>query len=79
MENEIKLFDQFINLDSNISSTENDVNIHIGKAWTIINRLLISKKCVLCDKKTGILQAVAVSVLLCGCTTWTLMKCLEKI
>ena len=28
----LKLVDQFIYIGSNISSTENDVNIHIGKA-----------------------------------------------
>ena len=30
----LKLIDQFTYLGSNISSTESDVNIHIGKAWT---------------------------------------------
>ena len=37
--NPLKLIDQFIFLNSNISSTENYVNICIGKAWTTINML----------------------------------------
>ena len=35
----LKFVDHFIYLDNNISSTEIDVNIHIGKAWTTIDRL----------------------------------------
>ena len=35
----LKLVDQFIYLGSNISSTENDVNICIGRVWTAIDRL----------------------------------------
>ena len=31
--------DLFIYLGSNISSTEIDVNVHIGKAWTAIDKL----------------------------------------
>ena len=39
-----KLVDQFTYLGSNISSTENNVNICIGKAWTNFNRLSIILK-----------------------------------
>ena len=42
--------DQFIYLGSNISSTESDVNIRIGKAWTFIDRLTIIWKSDLFDK-----------------------------
>ena len=35
----LKLADYYIHLSSNISSTESDVNIHKGKAWTAIDRL----------------------------------------
>ena len=35
----IKLVDQFIYLGSNISSTESDVNIRLGKAWSAIDWL----------------------------------------
>ena len=34
----LKLIDQFANLVSNISSTESDVNLHRGKAWTAIDK-----------------------------------------
>ena len=37
----LKLVDQFTYLDSNISSTESDVNILLAKAWNAIHRLLI--------------------------------------
>ena len=30
---------QFMNQDSNISTTESDVNIHLAKAWGAIDRL----------------------------------------
>ena len=36
----LKLDDQFPYHVSNISSTENDVYIQIGKAWNVIDRLL---------------------------------------
>ena len=35
----LKLVEPSINLGSNISSTENDVNSCIGKAWTTIDKL----------------------------------------
>ena len=35
----LKLVNQFINLSNNIPSTENDINIHVGKANTAIDRL----------------------------------------
>ena len=35
----LKLVDQFKYLDSNISSTESNVNIYIGRTWTAIDRL----------------------------------------
>ena len=37
----LKLVDQFIYLGSNTSSTESNVNIYIGKTWTIIDKLSI--------------------------------------
>ena len=40
----LKLVDQFIYLSSNISSTESNVNIFIGKTRTAIDRLLIIQK-----------------------------------
>ena len=35
----LELVDHFLYLDSNISSTESDVNISIEKAWIAIDRL----------------------------------------
>ena len=67
----LKLVDQFTYIGSNISSTESDVNIHIGKAWTTIDRLLIIWKPDII--KQDIFQAVAGLLQLYGCTTWTLM------
>ena len=40
----LKLVDQFTYLDSSISSTESDDNIHIGRAWTIIDWLSVIRK-----------------------------------
>ena len=56
-----------------------DVNICIGKAWTTIDRKLTIWKSDLSDKiKQEFFQAVAISILLHGCTTKTLIKCLAK-
>ena len=49
------------------------------KAWTAINRLSVIWKSDLTDKiKCSFFQAAIVSILLYGCTTWTLTKQLEK-
>ena len=49
------------------------------KAWTAIDRLSIIWKSDLTDKmKRNFFQAAVVSILLYGCTTWTLTKRLEK-
>ena len=49
------------------------------KAWTAIDRLSIIWKSDLTDKmKRSFFQAVVVSILLYGWTTWTLTKRLEK-
>ena len=61
----LKLEDQFTYLVSNISSTENDDNVHIKNIWTAIDRLFMTWKSDLSDK---FLQVVAVSVLLFGYT-----------
>ena len=74
-----KLVDQFIYVGSNISSTERDVNIHIGKVWNVIDRLMTIWKSDLPYKiKQEFFQVAAITVLLYGCTTWILMKCMEK-
>ena len=52
----------------------------LTKAWTAIDRLSIIWKSNLSDKmKCSFFQAAVVSILLYGCTTWTLTKRLEKL
>ena len=48
--NPLKLVDNFTSLGSNITSTENDVNIQTGKAWTAIDNLTAIRKSDLSDK-----------------------------
>ena len=75
----LKLVDKFTYLGSSVSSTEKYIDTRLTKAWTAINRLSIIWKSNLGDKMTrSSFQAAIVSVLLYGCTTWTLTKRLEK-
>ena len=54
------------------------VRMHV-RVWTAINRLSIIWKSDLTDKmKRSFFQAAVTSILLYGCTTWTLTKRLEK-
>ena len=74
-----KLVDRFTNLGSSISSTDKDIDTRLTKAWTAIDKLSIIWKSDLTDKmKRSFFQAAVVSILLYGCTTWTLTKRLEK-
>ena len=75
----LKLVDKFTNLGSSVSSTEKDIDTRLTKAWTAIDRLSIIWKSELNDKmKRSFFQAAVVSILLYGCTTWTLTKRLER-
>ena len=75
----LKLVDKFTYLGSSVSSTEKDIDTWLMKAWTVIERLSIIWKSDLTDKmKRSFFQAAVVSILLYGCTTWTLTKWLEK-
>ena len=75
----LRLVDKFTYLGSSDSSTENDIDTRLTKAWTAIDRLSIIWKSDLSDKmKHSFFQAAVVSILLYGCTTWTLTKQLEK-
>ena len=75
----LKLVDKFTYLGSSVESTEKDIETRLMKAWTAINRLSIIWKSDLTDKmKRSFFQAVVISILLYGCTTWTLTKRLEK-
>ena len=75
----MKLVDKFTYLGSSVSSTKKDIDTRLTKAWTAIDRLSIIWKSDLIDKmKRSLFQAAVVSILLYGCTTWTLNKRLKK-
>ena len=75
----LKLVDKFTYLGSSVSSTETDIGTWLAKAWTPNDRLSVEWKAGLTDKKKrSFFQAAVVSILLCGCTTWTLTKRVEK-
>ena len=78
-ESSLKLVDKLTYLGSSVSSTETDIDTRLTKAWTAINRLSVIWKSDLTDKmKRSFFQAAIVSMLLYGCTTWTLTKRPEK-
>ena len=64
----LKIVDKFRYLDISISSTECGVNIRLAKGLTDLSAKI----------KQDFLQAAIVSVLLYGCTTWTMIKRMEK-
>ena len=75
----LKLVDKFTYLGSSVSSTEKDIDTQLTKAWTDIDRLSILWKSDLTNKmKCNFFQAAVISILLYGCTTWTLTKRLKK-
>ena len=77
--NSLKLVDKFTYQGSSVSSTEKDIDTRLTKAWTAIDKLSIIWKSDLTDKiKRSFFQATVVSIVLCGCITWTLTKRLEK-
>ena len=75
----LKLVDKFTYQGSSVSSTETDINTQLAKAWTAIDRLSVIWKPDLTDKiKCSFFQATVTSILLYGCTAWTLTKRMEK-
>ena len=75
----LKLIDKITCLGNSVASTETDINIQLAKAWTAIDRLSVKWKSDLTDKmKHSFFQTAVVSILLYGCTTWTLTKWMEK-
>ena len=75
----LKLVDKFTYQGSSVSSTEKDINTWLAKAWTAIDQLSVIWKSDMTDKmKRSFFQAAVVSILLYGCTTWTLTKQIEK-
>ena len=74
-----KVRSKFIYLSSIIFSTESDINMHLPKMWIAIDKQSIIWKSDLSNKiKWNFFQAAVVSILLYGCTIWTLIKCIEK-
>ena len=75
----LKLVDKFTYQEICVSPTEKDIDTQLTKAWTAIDRLSIIWKSDLTDKmKRNFFQASVVSILLYGCTSWTLTKRLKK-
>ena len=75
----LKLVGKFTYLGSSVSLTEKDIDTRLTKAWTAIDKLSIIWKSNLTDKmKRSFFQAAVMSILLYGCTTWTLTKRLKK-
>ena len=75
----LKLVDKFTYQGSSVSSTKTDFNTQLAKAWTANERLSVIWKSDLTDKiKRSFFQAAVVSILLYGCTTWTLTKRMEE-
>ena len=75
----LKLVDKFTYLGSSVSSTEKDIDTWLAKAWTAIDKLSVIWKSDLTDKlKRSFFEAATESILLYGCTTWTISKRLEK-
>ena len=75
----LKLVVKITYIGSSVSSTEKDIETRTTNAWTAIDNLSIIWKSDLNDKmKRILLQAAVVSILLYGCTTWTISKRLEK-
>ena len=71
----LKLKDKFTYLGSSISFTESEINMHLVKAWTAVDRLLIIRMSNLSNKiKYNFFKEEVVSILLYGCSTWTHSK-----
>ena len=75
----LKLVQKFAYLGISLSSTETDINTRLAKAWTAIDCLSVIWKS---DSTDNIIrsffQTAVVSILLYGCTIWTLTKLMEK-
>ena len=75
----LKLVDKITYFGNSISSTENDINMRLTKAWTAVDRLSVLWKSNLSDKtKHNFSPTVVMFILLYGCTTLMLTKHMEK-
>ena len=74
--NSLKLVDKFTYQESSVTSTEKDINTRLAKA---VDKLSIIWNSDLTDEiKRNFFQTAVVSILLYGCTTWTLTKRMKK-
>ena len=74
----LKLVDKFTYLGSSVSSTENYINTWLAKTWKPIDWISVILRSDMFDKiKPIFFQAEFVSILLYGCTSWMLTKCIE--
>ena len=69
----LKLMNKFTNFGSSVSSTENDINTRLAKAWAANDSLGLGYR-----SYGSHFQEVVVSLLLYGWTIWTLTKSTEK-
>ena len=74
----LKLVDKFTDLRSRVSSTENDINTRLAKAWTAISYRSYGSQTWPMNENAIFFQSVVVLILLYGCTMWTLNKSMEK-
>ena len=76
----LKLVDKFTYLGSSVESTEKDIETRLTKAWTAIDIYNIQKYLMLYIYiyMFNFFQAVVMSILLYGFTTWMLTKCMKK-
>ena len=75
----LKLVDKFTYLGSSVSTTEKDINTRIAKVWIAIEKLSVIWRSDLTNKiKHSFFQTTVMSILIYGCTTWMLTKCMEK-
>ena len=76
---EVKHVNDFKYLGSYISSTENDVNIRLGKLWAALNKMNKIWRSNLPDQlKRYFFRATVESVLVYGAVSWTLTSSLER-
>ena len=75
----LKLVDKFTYLGSSVSWTEKDIDTRLTKAWTAFDKpSIVWKPDLTAKRKRSFFQAAVMSILLYGCTTWTLTKRLGK-
>ena len=75
----LKMVNKFTYFGSSVLSTKKYITTWLAKGCTAIDRLSVIWKSDQTDEmKRSFFQAVIVSILLYGCTTWTLTKRLEK-